>query len=387
MFSGCQFIEEKNNNPSQPLKINLLKNDDWIPISRYVDSVQYIPLKTQGKILLSGKLSFKFTTHYILILDQNTNQVALFDRSGTFIRTIGRLGKGPEEYQSINGWVIDEENNTIALYDRTSAKLLLFTLDNKLRKSIMLDQYVGGIALTPDQKLLLFSMPAVGYPEHTQHIIVMDYEGARIYQSTIPFPYKNANLDKAYFYAYENKLVIAPATSSFDSLFYLTDQYTLEPHLIYEYEGKPDKHAMTFDIHKHFQEPKPNEFMFIGPGIETTSGVFIHGVFDRKMVCLFIDKKTGISYNLRYSIDDALRHGFYNDLDGGPYFYPTIPIDHQYAGQFFTAKQFLERSDPSSKTPLDSVILDAYGLQIVQKIRNHLTLDDDPVIMIARFKN
>lgn len=63
----------------------------------------------------------------IYVLDRQANELRIFDRAGTHVRSVGRTGEGPGEYTTANGleWlsedtllVVDQEGNRYSILDR-----------------------------------------------------------------------------------------------------------------------------------------------------------------------------------------------------------------------------------------------------------------------------
>lgn len=59
--------------------------------------VEYVKLETQDSILVGDIKQLKRTEQYIFIYSRRQNHIMMFDKSGKFIRRIGRVGQGPGE--------------------------------------------------------------------------------------------------------------------------------------------------------------------------------------------------------------------------------------------------------------------------------------------------
>ena len=85
-----------------------------INLSDYVSSLEYIPLETTDECLIDRNPSFYVLDDYIIV--STSQQCFLFNRNGKFIREIGRVGRGPDEYRFAGrGEVIDEQNKTVLM--------------------------------------------------------------------------------------------------------------------------------------------------------------------------------------------------------------------------------------------------------------------------------
>lgn len=86
----------------------ILKNQREVPVSEIAEKIEYVVLETSKESLLGRILDMKVTKDFIFIQHHN-GALAQFDRTGSFIRYIGRLGRGPEEYIMIREFSIDEK--------------------------------------------------------------------------------------------------------------------------------------------------------------------------------------------------------------------------------------------------------------------------------------
>jgi hypothetical protein len=86
------------------------------------------------------------TDDNIVILDENS--VFIFDREGSGISRISRLGRGPEDYQQITHMTLTPDNRRIVVYDNYGSKILHFTLDGKFLNSIPIKLRFAGMEYT-----------------------------------------------------------------------------------------------------------------------------------------------------------------------------------------------------------------------------------------------
>jgi len=76
---------------------------------------EYISLETSEESIFGSiqKLIIHEDSYYIL--DPISKKIFVFLKDGSFVRTIGNIGKGPGEYTHIEDFVIDEENGEIII--------------------------------------------------------------------------------------------------------------------------------------------------------------------------------------------------------------------------------------------------------------------------------
>lgn len=141
-----------------------LENQEDVKISEFIQGIEYIHLEETDQSLLLGPL-IEVTDEYIIARNSGPSAmgpIILFDReTGKFIRTVGKSGRGPEEFQMGNSTIYNIYNKTlygrgynhdIKEYDLDGSFLGSFKLplmiDEKVPEqfgtpSINLDQYLS----------------------------------------------------------------------------------------------------------------------------------------------------------------------------------------------------------------------------------------------------
>lgn len=88
--------------------------------------------------------------------------IKVFDKSGKYIRNIGRMGQGPGEFTSVNHLQITP-NNELMVIDTNSSKLIFFSLDGDyLRRAPYLGVRALKIQVNSDGNYFFYSMEYQG---------------------------------------------------------------------------------------------------------------------------------------------------------------------------------------------------------------------------------
>ena len=116
------------------ITIDVLKaidNPKPFKLSEIVDSVEIITLESNEESYFGQGSDTYIGEQYILVCisSSSMDKVLLFNRSGKFIRKIGRQGKGPGEYLSVYSTVINEEAGIIIIVDFNGKKFLKYSLN------------------------------------------------------------------------------------------------------------------------------------------------------------------------------------------------------------------------------------------------------------------
>jgi len=108
--------------------------------------VEYIGLETSDEFLCQGRV-LDIGSDILLVSNYfDDGDIFVFDRNGKGIRKINRLGQGGEEYTSIYGTALDEDNNEMFVNDVSGKKILVYDLYGKFKRSFRHDEgirYVG----------------------------------------------------------------------------------------------------------------------------------------------------------------------------------------------------------------------------------------------------
>ncbi|MDR2406651.1 MAG: 6-bladed beta-propeller [Bacteroidales bacterium] len=108
-FFSCNRQKDTVLTIIQPIiHVDQVSNEKF-SISNIMDSYQLLPLETSKDCLIKEVNKICCTDSLIFILDRFGNNNALvFDWNGKYIRTIGSVGSGPQEYISLYDFCLDE---------------------------------------------------------------------------------------------------------------------------------------------------------------------------------------------------------------------------------------------------------------------------------------
>ena len=102
-------------------------------LSEITESISYIPL--DNRIQVSTLYDVKIDEKYLYCAAPQG--IFLYSRTGNYIRSIGKKGRGPGEYVHGNHITVNEDNHDIIVLD--IKRLLIYSLTGKLKRTISLD--------------------------------------------------------------------------------------------------------------------------------------------------------------------------------------------------------------------------------------------------------
>lgn len=139
LITACS---ESTTKTSQVPTFNLvqeLKNKTDVPISNYIDSLEYIPLELTSESAIVEIRKIYLTDGYIIIDHSATfpsDRLMLFDRhSGKFIRFLGTRGEGPEEYMAPVDNFLNPYDNFIYTYGTNRSSIKSYNLNGEFIES------------------------------------------------------------------------------------------------------------------------------------------------------------------------------------------------------------------------------------------------------------
>jgi len=111
----------------------------------------------------------------IYLLDKNQSRsIVCFDATGNFIFQLKGAGKGPYEFTNPELFQLDSLNNNLIVYDRTLAKILIYSLNKmKIVDEITQTTYLNYIGLTKSGNILYVTDDYTNFDKEFNYINVI----------------------------------------------------------------------------------------------------------------------------------------------------------------------------------------------------------------------
>ncbi|MCK9305839.1 MAG: 6-bladed beta-propeller, partial [Bacteroidales bacterium] len=97
---------------------NALKNFCVGNLGDYASNIDYIRLETNDSSVL-GNITDIFLEKGLLFIADDKDVCRIFDSNGKYIRSINRIGRGPEEYLSIRDMYVSSKTGNIMIMDHS----------------------------------------------------------------------------------------------------------------------------------------------------------------------------------------------------------------------------------------------------------------------------
>jgi hypothetical protein len=162
---------------AQILNINVL-SEDANEINPKI--LSYIKLETTDSSLIGGIEKIRFYSNYIYVFDkENTKALFVFDSTGKFLAKT-KYGKGPGECQIPRDFIIDQNSQSIFLWDQGSRNMLEYDLKlNYLRSYHYKDLFLRNFVRLNSDNILAF----IQYPIMDENSGNKTYYNYAIYSS------------------------------------------------------------------------------------------------------------------------------------------------------------------------------------------------------------
>jgi hypothetical protein len=272
-----------------------------VPLSKFLNSINYVTLETNPHSIIGRFAHFEVTDEYIIVRDNSIpKQILLFDRkTGKFIKSIGKYGRGPNEYSRFSYIPYDPDKRV--LYAVNSLRqLLVYNLSDSDVEIIKTPDLVGSgeiiqlkkqemsFDIMMDDKIFVgYFINPLGMEKNVLALFTKD-EVLKIfpnYQALKTMSHGVGGLmnDNHTIYKQDNKIYFLEVFS--DTLFQLT-----RDSLIPRYYFKMGKFNVTWQINATMDHKLGMNYFYMLGIDESTKYLFINTLFKGTQYLGYVDK-------------------------------------------------------------------------------------------------
>ena len=355
----------------------------------FVD-IEYIPLETNENSLIydridPGSLFDKIIAGKDFFIIKHFNSILKFSNKGSFVAKIGKVGRGPDEFQTCHDIVTDEEGKLIYILDGWKRKVFIYSDVGELMQAINFPLAGLNYFCFVENRFLCYTSNHLGNVENSFNLI--DTTGTIIKSYSNKYSFKKTRNDvygidnENLFYKYNGRLYKKEVYS--DTVF-LYENMIFKPYMIIKVGDKlltpqARSEVPSQQLAKDYIAPR-NLFEF---------GNYVFYDFRYKFEMTFsgikseyysfIGSKTS---NFNALINNEI--GLINDLDGGPNVLPlTIKDDHTIVGWIEVMKL---KEHVSSEIFKNSIPKYPEKKKELEKLAASLKETDNPVLVLVRLK-
>lgn len=119
--------------------------------------IEYIPLATSNTVLLNAIGTMAMSGNLIVVCDEGLGTVFFFNRQGKYLNSFKRQGGGPEEYRSILGFCVDFKSEEVYICDYyLNNRVLVYSFKGDFKRHLNLNRKIWpGILYNYDDKHLI----------------------------------------------------------------------------------------------------------------------------------------------------------------------------------------------------------------------------------------
>lgn len=360
-------------------------------LSDYVQKIVYIPLETNDSSLVQYNDRIILENGRLFVNDNNNNCLSFDERDGRFLGTIGKKGQGPDEFVIIRGMDISRDGKRILI--SSTNRGIEYSIDGEFVRSIKLPEIEGcmpyRMAYLQDN-LFLHSLVSWKTSEY-EYCVATDSGIVKLLQKEYQPVIKDNDLGFAFsemteIYRVGNDLHAYRKQS--DTIYTILGEGDRVP----SYVLNLGKYRSSFKQDEQYEEQSARKNIFVTDYSESSRHSFFKFSFGdyapepfKETIYNRVGEKRTLVNSFVYGIytkstgDMALLNqpspgklGLWNDLDGGPVFWPQYISKEGKMAMLIDAEEFIEVCG-SIKNPSTEI----------KKVLDRLELEDNPVLVVA----
>jgi hypothetical protein len=388
-----------------------INNTDVINLSEFTDDIKYVPLQTSEDYIFTGIWHCVFLNDWILAY--NGSQCVLYNSEGNFINSIGTRGRGPGEFNFCRQADFSKDKT---IFIQNSCDLLEY---DSVGSYIRTYKNVFGIDFEDLEYPALQGWHRLNdslffghMPNNTGHIkykaVIINKKGQlktgfinyEQFQRDSPSTFGLENISNQYMF--DGRLHFKQLNS--DTAFYLDKELKLTPEYVF-YLGK---YKMPINIRgARDGVTKKWNYIFVWDVFQTEDILLLNCHFGNRFPAKRLTAQTtqiGTTWlNTNYMLgvydkrngefkfckpsntDNALfTTGIYNDIDGGPRFFPDQMVNDSTMVMFLDAKKFKDHmnskdfKNSTPKYPAKKIKLETLSEKV--------SVMDNSILMFVTFK-
>ena len=364
---ACSDQTDNSTSESKTYRIN---TEDAVPcesLAELIKQYEIVPLETKQDALISEPTKIRVVNERIFIFDEPAKRVLAFDSSGRFISVIGKKGKGPEEYGSLQDFEVDTDRDLLIFLDISQLAILEYDFDGKFLRKVSLNSYYYALGVGAGCFYLAGSYDA----ESHKNLLVKNLKG-RIISEFFEFP---KDMQSAIFYSFTGGVYTNPSSTLYcDALsaqvFLVTPD---EVNLKYTFKFKGD---MWPESERH----KAMEFSSNINNFNKYSWLY-PPFYENHNALAFVYRENGKfkrGYFLKKNQQVIFSDGFKKDLISSVV---SAPVGWHEEGEFISfvsrsAFQNFVKENPTPSSPHDNLF----------DLMKSRPIEDNPVLIIYNLK-
>ena len=337
-----------------------------------LNNIFYIPLETDSSAFIRYISRLRYDDNsFVVCVDKR--RILRFAWDGSFISSIGKRGKGPNEYLNVHDLDI-HENGNIYVLSAWENKFYIYSQSGEFVKSFSSPKDATKFKLT-GEFILCYSKNSEGIVDNSFNLI--DHEGNIVKKYPNKYPYKSQSnpiifLNENIFYRFNGNLLKKEINSD----------------TVFAFEDNDFNPIYTFNHGKKLMPQKAREDYSLENIMEKFITQWNLFEFGNKIYYEFSTNGERFSFvgSLKddFQILSKKEQGFINDFDGGPNIKFKKSINDNTIISWINAfdlKTYVASDDFKNSTPKYPE-----KKKELKKLANSLDENDNPVLMLVKLK-
>ncbi len=403
ILCSCQQTESKKPSPpdnnhqqneeistlEKPLKssfnINfpeLINQTKDVYLSDLVKSIRYVPLETTSKYLIGEQSVCVKPCGELIFVSEFKKPIGVFDLNGNFLHTIGKTGKGPGEFNFDYVFWPDETTRKIYVSNVNIKGITTFSFEGEYLGDLSLEPHSMAFVPLGNDRFLSWTFRQQKFDEKLFRIFFHDETGS-IYSRYYEAEREN-DLSNGVFIMHPH-FTLAPEgvlSNSWeeDQIMRATPDGKYEVALSWSL----GKYKIPFEPSSDFKRFGREGHKYINDvnAWESFGNFYIQFNHKKKLNLAVLNK-----YNEEFYIvanPDTAQTGVYNDINGGPSFWPSWYSDK--GKRFFKLFQAIDLIDGELDPDKKVVIKDQAAANHFLEMVANLDKNSNPVLVIVEMK-
>ena len=341
--------------------------------------ITYIPIETNNDVLINNGINAlsHFSDKYIIIVNYKSYDCYIFDRNGKIINFFNHKGQGPNEYLNITGITVDETKREIYIVDHPQKnRIMVYSFDGDfIRKLLLPAKTTIGTIHNFDNETLLCEDNNHRNGNKKPYFLISKQNGHIINELDIIF---NKERISPRFYQKTGEKGVMAIAYGYNPIIRFNEDFIIgdiSHDTIYQYsKNKTLTPILVKTPSIYSQDPQ----IMVIPEFKTPKLFFLERTewkfnfeekkgFEREKI--IYDYNSGFFYMYVLKNKDYPNQNFY--LNSGGYAYR---VEKNTLCQFIPAEEIIEANDNG----------ELHGP--LKEITKTLKIDDNPVLMIIKFK-
>jgi hypothetical protein len=362
---------------------SVLKQPKPVYLSEIAGNIRYVALETTTKYLIGDKSVNIRPCEGLFFVAQHEKPVAVFDASGRFLRTIGRIGRGPGEYNfDYVAWP-EETQQRLYVWNADAGTIMMFSWDGRhigdIKPSV---RFMAFVPLGNNRFISWTFMQEHddgGYfrlfmHDETGKILRKYYEPKKEYDFSrgvaIMTPLFTPTAAGYLYNTWENDTIMRIShDGSFQSAFSWQSGKLKMPYKL----GSADHDRFVREM---------NNYVIDCNAMESPTRWFGNFDYKRRRELFMVEKASGDCFLI--ANQDTATKSVFNDIDCGPSFWPQ---DGSGSGKtFIEVIQAIDLIDPAEGRPANLPVRNPEAAKKLRELVSKLTENSNPVLMLVDLK-